>query len=82
MKNYIIDYLLTAELEQKVYALTSELSASLDTLIADKEAFTATLSKKQKELFDKSSYSEATHHLKQTEHYFTEGFMAGILIGL
>jgi len=82
MKNYIIDYLLTEELERKVYALTPKLSESLDNVIADKVAFTATLTKKQKELFDKSSNSEAAHHLKQTEHYFTEGFKSGILIGL
>jgi len=82
MKNYIIDYLINGKLDDKLTCVSAECKPLLDAAVKAEETLNATLTEKQKTLF--KAYCETALNFKceQLDHHFTEGFKAGVLMGL
>ena len=82
MKNYIVEYILNGKLEEKLTCVSTCCRPLLDKAVKAEEAVNAVLTDEQKTLF--RAYCNATLDFKcqQLDHHFTEGFKAGMLMGL
>jgi len=82
MKNYIVEYILNGKLEEKLACVSTECKPLLDAAVKAEEEVNAILTDKQKTVF--RTYCDVALDFKcqQLDHHFTEGFKAGMLMGL
>lgn len=81
-KNIIVDYLLHGELDLKMSRATDE-SVRLIGIVSDAyDALLAVLTDEQKALLEKFKSALEDHQCEEVDHFFAEGFKAGVLMGL
>ena len=80
--NHIIQYLLDGYLEEKL-AISTDKMAQLILEVSDNyDKLVSILDAEQNNLLEKFKDSLDTHNLEELHRYFSEGFIAGIKIGM
>jgi len=85
MKNYnniIAKYLMEGELVEKLATVPEELIPMRNAMIDGQKALEDVLTEEQKPLFDKNYDCTMEYKDAMEQHHFSEGFKAGLLIGL
>jgi len=82
MKNYIIEYFINGKLDQILTCVSAECKPLLDAAVNAEEAVNSILTDKQKAVFRVYCDVALDFKCQQLDHHFTEGFKAGMLMGL